>query len=98
MAVPKSRQTKSKRNSRRSHHALKLAVFGICSKCGESILPHHTCVNCGFYKGREVIDVLAKLEKRERKQKAKELAGQEKEQQTKKPLSAEELSKKPQEN
>lgn len=94
MAVPKSRQTKSKRNSRRSHHALRRGVFGVCLKCGEPILPHHTCANCGFYKGREVIDVLAKLEKKERKQKAKELADQEREQQTKKPFSAEELSKK----
>ncbi len=98
MAVPKSRQTKSKRNSRRSHDALKRGVFGVCAKCGEPILPHHTCANCGFYKGREVIDVLAKLEKKERKHKAKELVEQEKEQKGKKPLSAEELSKKPQGN
>jgi large subunit ribosomal protein L32 len=94
MAVPKKRHTKSQRNRRRSHLALKGKSFLVCQKCGESVLPHHTCMNCGFYKGREVVNVLAKLEKKERKKKAKELAEQEHEQRTKKPLSAEELSKK----
>ncbi len=34
-------------------------------------------MNCGFYKGTQVIDVLAKLDKKERKRKEKELSGQE---------------------
>jgi len=33
---------------------------------------HHACANCGTYKGKEVIDVLAKLGKKERKAKATE--------------------------
>jgi len=32
------------------------------------------CENCGFYKGREIVDVLKKLTKKERKEKEKELA------------------------
>jgi len=37
-------------------------------------LPHRVCANCGFYKDKEVVDVLKKLTKKERKEKEKELA------------------------
>ena len=40
------------------------------------MLPHIACVNCGMYKGRQVVDVLGKLGKKERKQKEKELSAQ----------------------
>ena len=80
MPVPKQRHTKSRRNQRRSHHALKKQSFSNCSKCGEAVLPHRLCQNCGTYAGREIIDVLAKLSKKERKKKEKEMAGQKKEQ------------------
>ncbi len=94
MPAPKQRHTKSRRNKRRSHLALTPENFSLCPKCKNPILPHHACQNCGYYKGREVIDVLAKLEKRERKQKEKELAQAEKEEKKQKPVTMEELSKK----
>jgi len=31
------------------------------------------CANCGYYKGKEVVNVLAKLDKKERKQREKVL-------------------------
>jgi large subunit ribosomal protein L32 len=74
---------------------LKQARFSKCPKCGEEILPHRVCSNCGTYAGREVIDVLKKLAKKERKKKEKELKEQEKAAGEKeKPLDARELSKK----
>ena len=65
-----------------------------CPNCRAPTLPHQICANCGYYKGRQVVDVLAKLEKKERKKKEKELAEAQKEHEQEKPLSAQELSKK----
>lgn len=80
------RHTRGHTRNRRSHHALKSAPVLNCKKCNEAILPHTACLNCGTYKNNEVIDVLKKLTKKERKNKEKELKEKE--------LNAEELSKK----
>ena len=48
-----------------------------CLKCGKAVLSHTVCQSCGYYKGREVIDVMKKLTKKERKQKEKELKAKE---------------------
>ena len=74
MGVPKGRRTKSKQGHRRSHHALKRPNLSVCSHCKAPVMPHRVCANCGYYKGRKVKDVLAKLTKRERKAKEEELA------------------------
>lgn len=91
MAAPKQRQTKSRRNRRRSHQALDKKKIALCPKCQSPILPHRLCPNCGHYAGRQVIDVLAKLDKKERKKKEKEMAEQKP---AEKDLSLEGLSKK----
>jgi large subunit ribosomal protein L32 len=59
MAVPKKKTSKSRRNMRRSHHALKPASYAECSNCGEMKRPHHVCSACGHYDGREVMPVAA---------------------------------------
>jgi large subunit ribosomal protein L32 len=88
------RHTKSHTGNRRSHHALPDASYSKCSKCGKDKFSHTVCLNCGTYKGRQVIDVLAKLTKKEKKKKEKELAAQKTQEASSKPLNAEELSKK----
>lgn len=62
-----------------------------CPKCGKPVRLHTICFNCGYYKGAEMIDVLKKLTKKERKQREKEIAA--KEEGKEKPLTMEELSK-----
>jgi len=54
MAVPKRKTSPSKRNMRRSHHALKATAFQECPNCGELKLPHNLCQACGHYNGREI--------------------------------------------
>lgn len=76
------------------HIFVKTPVLMKCSKCGKPVLPHVICWNCGFYGGKEVINVLGKLEKKERKKREKEMKGAQEEQAEKKPLSWEGLSKK----
>lgn len=77
MPIPKQRHTKGRRNRRRSHHALKKIKLVVCPKCKKENLPHQACFNCGTYNKREVIDVMAKLTKKERKQKEREMAAAE---------------------
>lgn len=97
MTVPKQRHTKSRRNKRRAHIFIKAPTLTKCQKCGKLVLPHTVCLNCGYYKGVEVIDVLKKLTKKEKKKREKEMAGKEKEEKKEakeKPLTLEELSRK----
>ena len=55
MAVPKSKISRSRRNKRRSHHALSPQARMECPACGELKRPYQVCPECGFYNGREVI-------------------------------------------
>lgn len=71
MAVPRHHMAKGKQLRRRSHLALKPKKLVKCSHCEKEILPHIVCKYCGYYKDREVVNVLAKeLKKKEKKQKA----------------------------
>jgi len=93
MTVPKQKHTKSRRNKRRMHLYLERPTLAKCPKCKKPILPHTICWNCGYYKGKEIIDVLKKLTKKERKKKQKEIKEKEKEEKKAKPLTMEGLSK-----
>jgi large subunit ribosomal protein L32 len=60
---------KGKQLRRRSHLALKKQSLFACSQCKKMIKPHMVCKYCGYYKGREVINVLAKKMKKAEKKK-----------------------------
>lgn len=57
MAVPKRKTSKSRRDMRRSHDALSPMRSGECANCGARKRSHHVCPSCGYYKGRQVVDV-----------------------------------------
>jgi large subunit ribosomal protein L32 len=53
MAVPKKKTSPSRRNMRRSHHALKKTNVVENQTTGEQSLPHHVSAD-GYYRGRQV--------------------------------------------
>jgi len=59
MAVPKSKTSKSVRNMRRSHHALKGTNTVECKNCGEPKRQHNICAACGHYDSRSVVKTQA---------------------------------------
>jgi large subunit ribosomal protein L32 len=93
------RHTKSHTGNRRSHHALKEQRLSLCPDCKAPTKRHTMCASCGRYRGRVVVDMVAKFEKKQEKVKAKakargEKVAKEPEQTEDKVLNAEELSKK----
>ena len=57
MPNPKRRHSKRRKNSRRAHDYLTAQSLGECPHCHEPKLPHHACPRCGYYKGREIVEV-----------------------------------------
>jgi|SRR3989338_7498150 len=98
MAVPKQHRSKSRQGQRRMHIHIGSPTTVICSKCGQAVLAYTMCQNCGYYKEREMVNVLAKLDKKEKKKREREMQAKEKSEGGKpdgdKPLTMEELSKK----
>jgi large subunit ribosomal protein L32 len=54
MAVQQRRKTRSRRNMRRSHDALKAPALSVDPNTGETHRRHHITPD-GFYRGRQVI-------------------------------------------
>lgn len=65
------RHTKGHTANRRSHHGLSEPRLSTCKDCGAIHARHKVCETCGKYRGRQVIDVLAKIEKKNERAKAK---------------------------
>ena len=57
MAVPKKKRSKSRQGMRRSHLSLSVPAYVECAQCHEMTRPHHICAHCGYYKGKEVMEV-----------------------------------------
>ena len=72
--VIRMRHTRAHTKNRRSHHALTAPNLATCANCGASHRQHHMCLDCGFYKGRQVMDLASQKEKREARISAKKEA------------------------
>lgn len=69
--VIRMRHTRGHTRNRRSHHALKGVNFAVDPKTGIKHLRHRVDPTTGMYKGRQVLNVVKKVEKKQAKRKAK---------------------------
>jgi large subunit ribosomal protein L32 len=54
MAVPKQRQSSTRRDKRRATHKLSAPTYNECPQCHAPRLPHRVCPECGYYGKRQV--------------------------------------------
>lgn len=64
MAVPKRRFSKARTRIRRSAWVAHVPATNACPQCREPKLPHRVCPNCGYYGGREVINMQAREDRK----------------------------------
>lgn len=67
MPLPKQRHSKARGRRRRTHWKIAKANLISCPQCKQPKLPHKICAICGFYAGRQVIEIKIK-EKKKKKQ------------------------------
>ena len=57
MAVPKNKTSQSRKNMRRSHHRVSTPPIIRCSRCSSKVELHTICAECGYYRGKPIIQV-----------------------------------------
>jgi large subunit ribosomal protein L32 len=57
MAVPKRRKTRSKARMRKAHWKVEAPTYAACQQCRQPKLPHRVCPHCGYYAGRQAVEV-----------------------------------------
>jgi large subunit ribosomal protein L32 len=57
MPNPKRRHSKARTAKRRAHDHLQAPGLSLCPNCHEPKQPHRVCPRCGFYKGKQVVEV-----------------------------------------
>ncbi|PCJ89880.1 MAG: 50S ribosomal protein L32 [Flavobacteriales bacterium] len=56
MAHPKRKQSKTRRDKRRTHYKAKAPTLSTCSNCGAPVQYHRVCSECGHYRGKLAIE------------------------------------------
>lgn len=55
-ALPKKKLTRARRGRRLTAYKLRPVNAAICPRCRSAKLPHAACPQCGYYRGRLVVD------------------------------------------
>jgi large subunit ribosomal protein L32 len=57
MATPKRKKGRSPTRHRGSQWKAQPPTYAECPQCHQPKLPHRVCANCGYYAGREAVEV-----------------------------------------
>jgi len=60
MGLPKRKVSHARQGDRRAHLAATVPALVECSHCHEMRRAHHACPACGWYRGRQVLEIKAK--------------------------------------
>ena len=66
MALPKRRHSKTRGRKRRTHWKLAGVKLSPCPHCKQPKKPHSVCSVCGYYQGRQVIEIKEKGPKKKK--------------------------------
>ncbi|KAA1275726.1 MAG: 50S ribosomal protein L32 [Chloroflexota bacterium] len=55
-AVPRKKLTRARKGRRLAGYKLSPMHPSTCSRCRTAKRPHVVCPNCGFYRGRQVVE------------------------------------------
>jgi large subunit ribosomal protein L32 len=64
MALPKRRHSKTRGRKRRTFWKVTSPDLGVCPHCKTPKVPHTVCLVCGYYRGRQVIEIKEKKQKK----------------------------------
>ena len=57
MPVPKRKTPRARTRQRKSQWKSVAPTYAACPQCRQAKAPHQVCRNCGYYAGRQVVDV-----------------------------------------
>jgi large subunit ribosomal protein L32 len=57
MPNPKRRHSSMRRDKRRAHDFITAPQLTTCGHCGAAILTHRICPECGYYRGKQAIEI-----------------------------------------
>ena len=64
MPLPKRRFSRSRTRKKRAHKLYKPGQCTICPQCKQPRRPHRVCAVCGYYKGKQVIEIKVREKKK----------------------------------
>ena len=55
--LPKRKRSKASKGAHRAHNAIKSAAIVECPHCHRPMMAHRVCPACGYYRGRDVLEL-----------------------------------------